>query len=109
MGYQFWTDEITVTADILSPLVLGHRDVTITVDRDLDGDVNTQAGIPAYLFTSAGSYLGINTTTDELGQAVFNVPARDYKVRADFMSNQYWSEPFNHTDQTITIEEVPQR
>jgi RHS repeat-associated protein len=105
MGYQFWTDEITVTADILSPLVLGHRDVTITVDRDLDGDVNTQAGIPAYLFTSAGSYLGINTTTDELGQAVFNVPARDYKVRADFMSNQYWSEPFNHTDQTITIEE----
>jgi RHS repeat-associated protein len=105
MGYQFWTNELSVTADTLSSLVIDHQDVTMTIERVMDGDFQVQEGIPVYLFTDAGSYLGISIDTDAEGKAVFSVPSGDYKARADCLTRKYWSETFNQTDETITIAE----
>jgi len=105
MGYKFWTEEITVSADTDYALTIDHQDVTVTVNRDLDGDIQDGADIPVYLFTSSGSYLGIKTFADEQGKVVFNLPAQDYKVRADYLTRKYWSEVFNQSDQTVTIDE----
>ena len=105
MGYQFWTAELAVSADRVSTLSIAHQDVITTVNRDLNGDLLAGAGIPVYLFTSSGSYLGINTIADAQGQVLFNLPAQDYKVRADYMTQQYWSELFDQADQTVTIDE----
>jgi RHS repeat-associated protein len=105
MGYKFWTDEISVSADTQSTLTIDHQDVIVTVNRDLDGNVQAAEDIPVYLFTSSGSYLGIKAYTDAQGEVVFNLPAQDYKVRADYVSCKYWSQVFNQSDETVTIEE----
>ena len=52
-------------------------------------------GVNVYLFTGAGSYQGINQATDANGQVTFNVPEKDYKARADYLSAQYWSDVFS--------------
>ncbi|MFH2043999.1 MAG: RHS repeat-associated core domain-containing protein [Pseudomonadota bacterium] len=59
--------------------------------------------IKVYLFTSSGAYQGINATTDFQGQVIFSLPAQDYKVRADYLGSQYWSEVFNSQNTAIDI------
>jgi hypothetical protein len=61
------------------------------------------SGIPVYLFTEAGTYMSRNQTTDGNGQVVFNLPEQSYKVRADYLAQQFWSDPFITQDTTVTI------
>ncbi len=105
MGYQFWTEEIAVTTDTVSELIIDHQDVGITVLRDCNADVRLPEQVPVYLFTASGSHLGINAFTDDQGQTTFQVPAGEYKVRVDFIGGQYWSAIFNQNDETVTIDE----
>jgi len=81
------------------------KDITITVKGDYNNDLNDKKGIKVYLFTPSGSYTGRNATTDDQGRAIFSLPAKDYKVRADFLSKQYWSDTFSGINQTVTIKE----
>ncbi len=84
---------------------IAHNDVIITVDK-LNGAVSEAIeNVKVYLFTAAGSYQGLNSPTDTAGQVTFSLPAADYKVRADYLSGQYWSEVFNQADQVITVSE----
>jgi len=105
MGYQFWSQETTVIENDNVLLSIPHQDVTITVDRDYNGDVVPGADLMMYLFMSSGSYLSKSQVTDAAGEVSFNLPQMDYKVRADDMSRQYWSEVFNWTDEIIRINE----
>ena len=105
LGYQFWTDPFTVPAASALTLDIPHQDAVITVQRDYNGAIAAGENVKVYLFTAAGTYLGQALTTGESGQAVFNLPAREYKVRADFLSTQYWSDVFVQADKTITIHE----
>ncbi|MBW1812306.1 MAG: DUF2341 domain-containing protein [Deltaproteobacteria bacterium] len=105
MGYQFWTDVFEIPTDSVMAHTLSHQDVTITVQRNYNGDIETTENIKMYLFTPAGSYLGENLYTDAQGQVTFNLPEMAYKVRGDYLSQQYWSDVFNATDKTITINE----
>ncbi|MDY6839804.1 MAG: RHS repeat-associated core domain-containing protein [Thermodesulfobacteriota bacterium] len=105
MGYQFWGLEKEVTGNDSLPISIPHADVTVTVQGDFDTDLEAREDLNVYLFTSAGTYLGEHQTTDSQGQVTFNVPEMDYKVRADYMTQQYWSFVFNWTDETVTIEE----
>ena len=105
MGYKFWTDEIAVSADTQSAFTIDHQNMIVKVNRVLDGDSQTAVDIPVYLFTSSGSYIGIKDYTDAQGKVVFNLPAQDYKARTDYMSRKFWSQVFNQSDETVTIEE----
>ncbi|RLG55150.1 MAG: hypothetical protein DRN95_08110, partial [Candidatus Hydrothermarchaeota archaeon] len=105
MGYQFWSAVITVTTDDALLVSIGHQDITISVVGNHNGSVEEKAGLNVYLFTESGAYLGVYHLTDAQGEAVFNVPEKSYKVRADYLSRQYWSEAFVWSDKTITIEE----
>ncbi len=44
-----------------------------------------------------------NQITDANGQVVFNLPDQLYKVRADYLGQQFWSDPFQFQNETITI------
>jgi RHS repeat-associated protein len=44
-----------------------------------------------------------NQATDVNGQVTFNLPEQSYKVRADYMGQQYWSGDFTWQNSTITI------
>jgi RHS repeat-associated protein len=105
LGYQFWTDVFTVPTTLSMDHTIAHQDVTITVAGDYNGNIEARSGVPVYLFTSAGSYLGQKKTSDVQGQVTFNVPGQDHKVRADFRTKQYWSSIFNWIDETITIKD----
>jgi FG-GAP repeat protein/glucodextranase-like protein len=102
LGYQFWSPVYTVTGNLSETFTIAHQDVTLTVQGDYPS-TEPIPNIPVYLFNEAGSYLGQNQTTDTNGQVVFNLPELSYKVRADYMSQQFWSNPFTWQDTTVTV------
>ena len=84
-------------------LAIAHQDVTVTVNQVYGVDIDPLQGINVYLFTGAGAYQGINQATDANGEVTFNVPEKDYKVRADYMSAQHWSDVFSWQDVEVDI------
>jgi hypothetical protein len=102
LGYSFWSPVFDVPASLSGVLTLSHTDVTITVQGDYFGPDPVE-NVKTYLFNAAGSYLGLNKTTDTAGQVVYSVPDQEYRVRADYLGEQYWSAPFQQQDKTITI------
>ncbi|MEW6487379.1 MAG: chitobiase/beta-hexosaminidase C-terminal domain-containing protein [Thermodesulfobacteriota bacterium] len=105
LGYQFWSDLVTVTTDTAIPFPIPHRDVTARVVADYAGSREAKPYVRVYLFTEAGSYLGRYQDTNEAGEVTFRLPERAYKLRADVLAFQYWSEPFSWTDPTLVIPE----
>jgi len=105
LGYQFWTPVFTVPDTGALTHTIAHSDVAITVEKQNGAVSEAIEGVKVYLFTSSGSYQGVNSTTDAEGQVTFSLPDTDYKVRADYLSGQYWSEVFNQAAQAITVSE----
>lgn len=105
LGYQFWSDVYTIPDTLSGSLNISHQDVRITVQNNYQSATQPTQGVKVYLFTSSGSYLGLNETTDSNGQVMFNLPEKMYKVRADYMGRQLWSGEFIWQDATILIEQ----
>ncbi len=105
LGKQFWSETIVLADDTSVALTLPHEDVTITVAGDNADDITPLAGVKTYLFTAAGSYQGISATTDSNGQVVFSLPASEYKVRVDYLGQQFWSASLNQNDASVIIPE----
>lgn len=105
LGYHFWTESFPVPETASLTKTILHQDVTVTVNGDYNGDALPFPNLKTYLFTPSGAYLNRSDTTDAGGNATFNLPAQEYKVRADYLSVHYWSDIFNGEDTTITIPE----
>ncbi|MFH0726834.1 MAG: RHS repeat-associated core domain-containing protein, partial [Pseudomonadota bacterium] len=105
LGYPFWTEVFGIPQTNALTHTIAHQDVTISVNRNFAGDIEPGSGLKLYLFTPAGGYLGVQTVTDNLGRAVFSLPLQEYKVRANYLSEPYWSDSFLGTDKTIVINE----
>ncbi len=105
LGSQFWTDVATVPTTMSFAKTITHQSVTITAMGSLSDSVLPKSGVPVYLYSSSGSYLSLNATTDGTGRAAFSLPQQPYKVRADYLGQQFWSDLFTWTDQTILIPE----
>jgi hypothetical protein len=102
LGYQFWSTPYEVPNTLVGSLNLGQQDVTITVQ----GKYLTEeplSGLPVYLFTPGNFYLGQNQLTDANGQVAFNLPDMPYRVRADYLGQQFWSADFRSEDPVVTI------
>ena len=116
-GSQYWSDEAALPADQVTPVAvsLGGGTMTLTVEKAAGSPLE---GVRCYAFTEAGSYLGLNDTTNESGQVSFDLSDGSYKIRVDFMGSQYWSEPFTvpetlsaaltipHQDVTVTVSQT---
>ena len=48
--------------------------------------------------------MGRYANTDQQGQVIFSLPEKDYKVRADYLGSQYWSEVITGQDADIDID-----
>ena len=105
MGYQFWCDALEVPNTLSHLMSIGHQETTISVNTYYTGAMAPLEGVKVYLFTEAGSYLNLNSTTDAQGQVKFNVPDNNYKVRVDYLGGQYWSEVFQWQDEEVVIDE----
>ena len=102
LGYQFWSPVYTVPGALSGELTIAHQDVTVTVAGEYQGG-QALVNVPVYLFTAAGAYQGQKLTTDAAGQVIFSLPEQAYKVRADYLSQRYWSNDFTWQDTPITI------
>ena len=103
MGYQFWTSDSTVPNVLSDVLSIPHTDVTVTANEVYGYDTTPLDNIPVFLFSATGAYMSITAATNAQGQVTFNLPQADYKVRADYLSTQTWSDVFNATDATMAI------
>jgi len=105
LGYQFWSQVVAIPGTMELTETISHQDVTITVQGVLAGDTETRAGIKVYLFSPSDAYLGQYLSTDENGQVGFTLPQQTYKVRVDYLGQQFWSEEFTWQDTTVPIPE----
>ena len=101
--YQFWSAVSEVPGTLSGMLAIPHQDVTVTVSEAYQASLTPLEGIKVYLFTAAGAYQNINATTNAQGQLSFSLPQKDYKVRADYLGGQYWSQVFNAQNAAIDI------
>jgi YD repeat-containing protein len=103
LGYQFWSNETEVTGDTAIVLAIPHQSVEIQVRGVFQGAVEPFAGVTTYLFTAAGTYLSQSLQTDANGKVAFDLPEKPYKIRADYLGQQYWSEELVWQNKTVAI------
>ena len=78
---QCKTASITVTIPVA---------VTVT-----DSESTPLAGLPVYAFDGE-TYTGYSRTANESGQAVFTLPAGNYRFRTELDGQEFWSDTQNH-------------
>ncbi|MBW1912957.1 MAG: hypothetical protein JRI43_07325, partial [Deltaproteobacteria bacterium] len=103
LGVQFWSQDTTVSEDTNITLPIPHQNVVITVEGSFQDSPDPVEGITVYLFTASGSYMSQNQVTGVNGQVTFNLPEQPYKVRADYLGQQFWSDAFTWQDTSVEI------
>ena len=103
LGYQFWSNEAMVFVGLQVNLDIPHQFVQITIEGLFQTVSEPIVGIRAYLFTAAGSYQGEYQETDQNGQISFLLPKKPYKVRADYLGQQFWSDEFTWKSTTVSV------
>ena len=104
LGHQYWTAPFSIPGEDAVTYDISHRRVEVNAYTDFNGDRVPVAGSKVYLFSSENTYLNRSVSTDENGQAFFNLPEQAYKVRLDYLGKPYMSEPFTADATTITVE-----
>jgi hypothetical protein len=92
----------TATSGVTANIDSDHFQVTVqkTAGQPL-------VGVPVYLFDASDNYLSLSQTIDTSGMAVFAVTGGSYKVRADYMANQFWSNVAQVTGDTAITLTIP--
>jgi hypothetical protein len=105
LGSQFWTQVYNVPNVLTGEFTITHKDITIGVNGVYQETSTPVTGINVYLFSESGSYLGQSKVTGNSGSATFNLPEQPYKVRADYLGMQFWSDNFIWQNATVAIQE----
>ena len=103
LGYPFWSDVLVVTADTEEHLVLPLQEVRVRVGLPVAGEVLPLSAIPCTLFTPQGQRLDLQGWTNGDGEVIFRLPERSYRVRGEYLGQEYWSADTTWQDIDITI------
>ncbi len=104
-GTQFWSGEANhcTIPGCESAIVVVTLPVTVTVE---DGGGAPLEAVHVYAFDGS-TYTGYNGMTNVDGQVQFTLPQGEYRFRADYDGEQYWSGEVNHCTipgcETVTI------
>ena len=104
LGYQFWTEPLEVPQTLSHVLTIPHQDITLAVNKVFGTESTPLENIKTYLFTEGGAYQGLNAVTNTQGLVSFSLPEKPFKVRADYLGAQYWSEVFSWEDRAVNID-----
>jgi hypothetical protein len=104
LGYRFWSEPVHVVTDTTQPIRIAHQSSLVSVQGLFGDAVEPLAAVPVYLFSGSNAYLGQTLKTDINGQARFDLPQQAFRVRADYLGGQYWSEPFTWQDPLVAID-----
>ena len=114
-GSQFWSGLQVVEAGCANTIVIsvGGGSFAFAVEKSADVPL---AGAKCSVFNSSGTYLGLQGSTNDLGQVFFDLAEGVVKFRVDHMGYQFWSEEYNtgatsagilylgQQDVTVTVE-----
>ncbi len=91
MGTQYWTGPALIQDGDINDIDLdtGGGLLQVTLQKEADNPVES---VKLYLFKSTGAYLGKYQVSDAQGRTAFNVSEGIYKIRADYMGYQFWTE-----------------
>ena len=103
LGYQFWSDPVAITGNTQIDLTIPHTDVMVSLNGTYQGTDTPIENIRMYLFTSSGSYQNQYQNTDAQGIVQFHLPNKAYKVRADLLGYQFWTDEFIGTDIDLDV------
>jgi len=90
-GAQFFSANTTLLADTVNPVTIATGGGTFTLTLQ-SATGRSLAGVSCHLFTSAGSYLNAARTTNDAGQALFDLATGSYKFRIDYRGYQFWTD-----------------
>ena len=85
---QYWSNEIAWPNEWHAIVQTKERPFTLTVVDQAGHGLNN---VRVYVFNNSSRYIGLYGNTNEAGQVIFNLPAGEYRFRADYRSYQYWS------------------
>ncbi len=103
LGYRFWSDDVLVQEDVAVNLAIPHQSVAMEIREAFWEEVSPIQGIRVHLFNEAGNYVSRYETTDVNGLVTFDLPQQPYLVRASYLRQHYWSEPFVWEDVSVDI------
>jgi len=103
LGYRFWSDPVHVMADTNVWVEIPHHATRVSVQAVFKDVFEPLPSVHVYLFSETNAYLGKNQSTDENGLAWFDLPRKAFRVRADYLDRQYWSEAFTWDDPVISV------
>ena len=84
-------------------LLIRHQTVAVTVEQYIG---NSRAPLPntrCTLYTESGVDTGLFSDTDANGLARFTIPLNNYKAKVEHLGNEFFSEPFDWFDTTLSI------
>jgi hypothetical protein len=102
LGYQFWSELYDVSAGIAHRFYIPHQDIRVTVNEVYSGPTPLE-NVKVHLFSAQGAGLGLQQTTDADGRAVFSLPQKEFKVRADHRGYAFWSPIFSSGPVAVNI------
>ncbi len=103
LGYQYWSAVAEVPDGLAETLAIEHINVSLSVNGVCHESVSPVGGAQAYVFTESGNYVGLHEVTDSGGSALFYLPDQPYKIRLDYLGQQFWSEAATGQDVDVDI------
>ena len=98
-----WSDTIQTASVTSVEIRIPEAPFTVRVHNRQGKPVED---VPVYAFNSNSGYTGISGRTGEDGTVEFDLPNGEYKFRADFQSQAYWSPAVTTPDSEATSIEV---
>ncbi len=84
-------------------LTIPRRDLTAQVTLQSEGTATPLSSAPCTLFTPEGEELAQQRTTNAQGEAVFSVPQKPYRIKATYLTQEYWSADVTWENAPIVI------
>ena len=103
LGYPFWSAALSVSSDTAAALTIPRRDLTAQVTLQYEGTPTPLSSAPCTLFTPEGEELAQQRTTNAQGEAVFSVPQKPYRIKATYLTQEYWSADVTWENAPIVI------
>ena len=104
LGYQFWSDAISVPQTLSATVTIPHQDVKIRVNQVYQTQDHTPRECESLpLYSRRFLFEQVRRYDSRLGRWRSVCPKRATRQESDYLGSQYWSQVFTWQDQDVNI------